>query len=361
MSFILDALKKSESDRQRQSGPALFEVKIAPPKARFPVWAVAIAALLGINMIIVGWLLLRRPAHGDAAATNVPAQNNAPAQMGGMQQAASPAGGQWGANGPAGGQPRSGQYGQYGSNGGQQGGGGGPPPGAQNGWQQGGPPAGLQTYPPGNANGSGGNYPNNTGYPNNNGYPNNGAYPNSNGNPNNGGGYANNTSQGQWSPPPGQQQAGFPQQNQQSGQQAYGPGAGGAAMADRDTHEPTLGGNVKDQNGGNAGGQPGGNPDDYAPAADPGKQSLFKGHVRRGTESGLPLYQDAAVVPGANIPELRLDLHVYAANPQDRFALINMHKLHEGDSTPEGVRVESITTDGVIMSHNGSKFLLPRD
>ena len=29
MSFILDALKKSESDRQRQSAPALFEVKVA--------------------------------------------------------------------------------------------------------------------------------------------------------------------------------------------------------------------------------------------------------------------------------------------------------------------------------------------
>ena len=32
MSFILDALKKSETDRQRQNGPALFEVTVAPPK-----------------------------------------------------------------------------------------------------------------------------------------------------------------------------------------------------------------------------------------------------------------------------------------------------------------------------------------
>src|SRR6201996_9175183 len=63
MSIILDALKKSESDQQRQTGPALFEVKVAPPKARFPIWAVAIAALLGINLIIVAWLLLR-PGHG---------------------------------------------------------------------------------------------------------------------------------------------------------------------------------------------------------------------------------------------------------------------------------------------------------
>src|SRR6266567_9401710 len=73
MSFILDALKKSESDRQRQSGPALFEVKVAPPKAGFPVWAIAIVALLVVNMIIVGWMLLRRSSHGeDTTAANTP-------------------------------------------------------------------------------------------------------------------------------------------------------------------------------------------------------------------------------------------------------------------------------------------------
>jgi general secretion pathway protein B len=60
MSFILDALKKSESDRQRQSGPSLFEVKVAPPRRALPVWAVAIAVLLGINVIVIYWMLLRR-------------------------------------------------------------------------------------------------------------------------------------------------------------------------------------------------------------------------------------------------------------------------------------------------------------
>jgi general secretion pathway protein B len=129
---------------------------------------------------------------------------------------------------------------------------------------------------------------------------------------------------------------------------------------DHANHEPTLAGGLKDP-AASGGSDSTANPDDYAPAAEPNGKPLFPGHVKRGTESGLPLYQDAAVLPGANIPELRLDLHVYAANPQDRFALINMHKLHEGDSTPDGVKVENITPDGVIMSHNGMKFLLPRD
>src|SRR5215469_7586790 len=68
MSFILDALKKSESDRQRQNGPALFEVRVAPPRTRLPLWAIAIALLLVVNLGIVMWLLLRHQAHVDAPA-----------------------------------------------------------------------------------------------------------------------------------------------------------------------------------------------------------------------------------------------------------------------------------------------------
>jgi hypothetical protein len=103
------------------------------------------------------------------------------------------------------------------------------------------------------------------------------------------------------------------------------------------------------------------NPDDYAPAADAPAPAGFGNHVSRGTSSGVPLYQDAALVPGAHIPVLRLDLHVFAAKPQERFVMINMHKLHEGDNLPEGVHVESITPDGAVLSSNGSRFLLPRD
>jgi len=73
MSFILDALKKSESDRQRQSGPALYEVKVAPPRTRLPPWAIAIAALLVVNLGIVMWMMLRHSAHGSEPAPAAPA------------------------------------------------------------------------------------------------------------------------------------------------------------------------------------------------------------------------------------------------------------------------------------------------
>src|SRR5579871_6672187 len=69
MSFILDALKKSETDRQRQNGPALFEVRMAPPKTGLPLWAIGLGGLLAVNLVIVAWVLLRRPSTPDAAAT----------------------------------------------------------------------------------------------------------------------------------------------------------------------------------------------------------------------------------------------------------------------------------------------------
>ena len=101
------------------------------------------------------------------------------------------------------------------------------------------------------------------------------------------------------------------------------------------------------------------NPEDLVPAAEPGPG--LTSHVRRGTADGVPLYQDWAATPGTRVPQLRLDLHVYAARPQDRFVMINMKKLREGDSLPEGVRVESITPEGAVLSFSGSRFLLPRD
>jgi general secretion pathway protein B len=298
MSFILDALKKSESDRQRQSGPALFEVKVAPPKSRFPVWAIAIVALLVVNMIIVGWMLLRRSSHGeDTTAANTPPAVASPSANAAPAPAAAPPNGM--------------------------------PPGVS--------PGGASLAGPQPAN------------------------------PQYGSMSPSSMSAGSASPPASGQAANapFPSQGQSSqAQNQQGMGTVQARIPEHDQNEPTLAGNANPA--GNARGAGGtstdsaANPDDYAPAADPGA-ILFKGHVKRGTESGLELYQDAALKPGSNLPQLRLDLHVYAAKPQDRFALINMHKMHEGESLQDGVRVESITPDGVVMSHNGSKFLLPNE
>src|SRR5262249_55547549 len=101
------------------------------------------------------------------------------------------------------------------------------------------------------------------------------------------------------------------------------------------------------------------NPDDYAPARDAPPPGLGAGRVTRGTESGLPSYSEAATQ--TSIPPLHMDLHSYAADPTKRFVLINMKRLYEGQSLPEGPKVESITTDSAIMSYNGKRFVLDKD
>lgn len=231
MSFILDALKKSESDRQRQSGPALYEVKVAPPRGGLPPWAIAVVILLAINLMIGLWMLLRHPparAATESAAAAAPAAAPLSAPL------------------PA-------------------------------------PPATSQVTAPVVAPAA---------------------------------------------PPP------------IAAAQAAPVGAG--ALGADGGHTDSL------------------TPEDFAPASEPASSPLG-GHVRRGTGTGVPLYQDAASTPGTQIPQLRLDLHAYAARPQDRFVMINMHKVREGDTLPEGVRVDSITPEGALLSYKGSSFLLPRD
>ena len=224
MSFILDALKKSESDRQRQNGPSLFEVKVAPPRRRLPIWALAIAVLLGINVIVISWMLLRRPAVQQQATANsprptAPAVHDVPAALAAPTPVATP-----------------------------------------------------------HAESSG----------------------------------------------PSPAPAPIPSSAQSAGQ----PPAGD-------------------------------NPSDNAPAVEPGTTTGFgtSGGGQGGGE--MPLYQQ--IVTSDNLPPLHLDMHVFADRPQDRFVLINMHRLGEGDTLQGGVHVDAIRPDGVVLSYQGTQFLLPRN
>jgi general secretion pathway protein B len=68
MSFILDALKKSETERQRQSVPGLMDTRIATRPTRLPIWVVLLAALLLANVIVLAVVLLRSNSTPSVAA-----------------------------------------------------------------------------------------------------------------------------------------------------------------------------------------------------------------------------------------------------------------------------------------------------
>jgi general secretion pathway protein B len=216
MSFILDALKKSEAQRQRADAPALYEMKMAPPRQGLPAWLLVLGALLIINIGVLCVVLLRG---NHSAAPQADTTGGAPAA------ATTPA------------LPVT------------------PAPGAANP-----PPTAAAANPPDVA-----------------------AAPSS-----------------------------------------------AASAGDRA---------------------------DDTPAVEPAPGPV----AANGANSGdVPTYDQAASVPGANLPELKLDLHAYSSNPAERFVFLNMVKLKEGQSSPAGVRVESITPDGAVLSWQGARFFLQR-
>lgn len=95
MSFILEALKKSENARQRQSGPGFAGLPEKTETRRSNVWPWIIGALLVINAIIVSVILLRdKPERVAAPEVSPPpsatATTPAPAAMQPADQASAP-------------------------------------------------------------------------------------------------------------------------------------------------------------------------------------------------------------------------------------------------------------------------------
>jgi general secretion pathway protein B len=226
MSFILDALKKSEAERQRQAGPALLEMRVVPPRRGLPLWAIALAVLLVVNLGVLAWLALR--------PTGVPAAVAAPT----TPTAAMPAAGNSGLASTA--APAAGW----------------PVPAAAA------PLAAPASLPP-----------------------------------------AGNL-----------------------------PDTARAARAPDQAVEPEE------------------NPADTAPAVAPPASAARPG-------KGLQNY----VALSSTLPALRLDLHAWSELPADRYALINMHRVREGDTLPEGPHVQQITREGVVLDYRGTEFVLGRE
>ena len=71
MSFILDALRKSEHERQRSTLPGLSQVPLATPPAQLPRWALVVIGVLAAGVLVLGgawWQSTRAPTETTAAA-----------------------------------------------------------------------------------------------------------------------------------------------------------------------------------------------------------------------------------------------------------------------------------------------------
>lgn len=66
--------------------------------------------------------------------------------------------------------------------------------------------------------------------------------------------------------------------------------------------------------------------------------------------------RDDLLARGTTVPTAELNLHVYDLDPAARFVLLNGQRLREGELSREGLRLERITPQGVILNHGGTSF-----
>ncbi|HET6724553.1 MAG TPA: general secretion pathway protein GspB [Gammaproteobacteria bacterium] len=83
------------------------------------------------------------------------------------------------------------------------------------------------------------------------------------------------------------------------------------------------------------------------------------------TESAPPAGDDAQpldTLPQSvqqDLPELRMQVHVYSADPAKRFVMFDMKRYREGDTLASGPKIIRITREGVVLQYQGRTFLLP--
>ena len=224
MSFILDALKKSEIERQRQSMPGLMDTPAALRRGRLPLWAILLGALLAINVVVLGVVLMRSGAPAVAA----PARHDTVAAV---------------ARKPAADEHFS-------------------------------PLAREPVYAP---------------------------------------------------------EIPLPPANESAPSRSAAAELPANPLAQR-----------------------------AAPRASHRPDPVLVDEEPQDNNEVLPSISELNLTGSQALPEMHLDVHVYATKPADRFVYINMRKYHEGNTLQEGPVLERIRRDGVVLNYQGLRFLLPR-
>jgi general secretion pathway protein B len=289
MSFILDALKKSELERQRQTIPGLMDAGPLERRRRFPLWAVALVVLLGVNLAVLLIVLLRS---ASSSTHTVSATAPAPASM-------PPAA----VSGPTAPGPAA------------------PGPAA--------PGSSVASAPPASASSA----------------------PASAEVPGTLGPRAAESPAG--GAPPARAAKHF---SPMDATPVYAPelpaenDAAAARAGDERANEATRSAALGRT-------EPAGvSPAHGARARDP----VLTASEDKADEERLPTIGQIDLSGQPALPDLHLDVHVFATNPADRFVYIDMRKYREGAALADGLTLERIRRDGVVLNYHGLRFVLPR-
>jgi general secretion pathway protein B len=284
MSFILDALKKSELERQRQTIPGLMDAGPLVRRPRFPLWAIALGVLLAVNLAVLITVLLRGPAHSGATTGLAPSPSSA---MSSTASAAAPAQAQ-ALTAPAAASPE----------------------GSSSAPALASPPAPLAAAAPGSASVSD-------------------------------------------RPPEAEAAAAA------SAERHFSPMDTAPVYAPEipaDDRALLRAAREREASAARAAAEANTLPSRAARGQDP----VLTTPADKSDEEVLPTAAELDLANRTPLPELHLDVHVYATRPADRFVYIDNRKYREGSAVAEGLTLERIRRDGVVLNYNGLRFVLPR-
>lgn len=84
------------------------------------------------------------------------------------------------------------------------------------------------------------------------------------------------------------------------------------------------------------------------------------GMEHTGMEDAVPRWEDLPDAERAGLPVPRIDVHVFAEEPERRFVLINLRKYLQGDTLDNGAVIETILADGIVLSYQGQQYRVDR-
>jgi len=61
-----------------------------------------------------------------------------------------------------------------------------------------------------------------------------------------------------------------------------------------------------------------------------------------------------------NIPPIKVSIHIYDPDPDNRMVLINGDRYNVGDSIESTLTIEEIVKEGIVVSYENIKFLIPK-
>ena len=73
----------------------------------------------------------------------------------------------------------------------------------------------------------------------------------------------------------------------------------------------------------------------------------------------IPFLREMAPAFRRNIPNLNINVFVYAENPDDRFVIIDMKKYRTGQET-EGLKIKEIKSNSLVLRYNNRIFQIER-